>query len=218
MTWDKALFVCALTREAGWLSSVIPAESSRVLGPGNFFNSGLERCLNSIKPRQCVLLAGFSGALRRDLKPGDIVLADAVSSNEGTIFANLKDRFTPPPGCRIGSVHMTQGLVESAAKKQQLGLQTGALAVDMESAFFARSCQKLGIPWLIVRVIFDRMVDPLHPRMMDWCRGDGSLNGWRMARDMALSPDWWWRTPGWGWRERKAGLALANLIGHIHPT
>ncbi len=48
-----------------------------------------------------------------------------------------------------------------AAEKHELGVRTGAIAVDMESAGAARAAQERGIPWLAVRTISDALEDSL---------------------------------------------------------
>ena len=114
-------------------------------------------------PGGAVVIAGFCGALDPDLEPGDIVLASELRGPTGT---------TPCPdpailaghlrrggfNVRVGPVASTQRLV---VRERRRALQrTGALAVDMESAWLAPDARAQ--PLVTLRVVLDTHRHELH--------------------------------------------------------
>jgi len=95
--------------------------------------------------QDAVLIAGFAGALDPRLAPGDVVLAselrgpdgDAVPCADPAILAGVLRR----GGLRVhvGPIVSSPKLVHGARRRELA--QTGALAVDMESAWIARDAQ-----------------------------------------------------------------------------
>jgi nucleoside phosphorylase len=78
-----------------------------------------------------VLSAGFAGACRRDLRPGDVV-----------------------PSAEI----RTLDHIASPAEKAALGRE-GVAAADMETAWLAAAAAEAGLPFLGIRVVIDRVGD-----------------------------------------------------------
>jgi 4-hydroxy-3-methylbut-2-enyl diphosphate reductase len=91
-----------------------------------------------------VLIAGFAGALDPDLEPGDIVLASEVRGPTGTtrcpdpsILAGVLRR--GGYRVRVGPIASSQRLV--VRERRRALARTGALVVDMESAWLAPEAQ-----------------------------------------------------------------------------
>jgi 4-hydroxy-3-methylbut-2-en-1-yl diphosphate reductase len=103
-----------------------------------------------------VLIAGFGGALDPELEPGDVVLASELRGPTGTtpcpdpaILAGVLRR--GGLRVRVGPIASSQRLV---VRERRRTLQhTGALAVDMESAWLAPATRAQ--PLLALRVILD---------------------------------------------------------------
>jgi 4-hydroxy-3-methylbut-2-enyl diphosphate reductase len=102
-----------------------------------------------------VVIAGFAGALDERLEPGDIVLASELRGGDGTalcgdpsILAGVLRR----AGLRvyIGPIVSSPRLVHGARRRELAA--TGALAVDMESAWLAEAH---GRPIVTLRAISD---------------------------------------------------------------
>jgi adenosylhomocysteine nucleosidase len=99
----------------------------------------------------CLISAGFAGALTDDLRVGDLLLAKNFStvdlgerwSSLSTLPIHLADMLTVP------------ALIDSGEERMKLARASGAGAVDMETEFIARACAKLGLPLLSLRVISD---------------------------------------------------------------
>ncbi len=113
--------------------------------------------------RGAVLIAGFCGSLDPQLEPGDVVLASEVRGPTGTtkcsdpaILAGVLRR----GGLRVhvGPIASSQRLV---LRERRRTLQlTGAIAVDMESAWLAPAAQ--GQPLVTLRVVLDTDRHELH--------------------------------------------------------
>jgi 4-hydroxy-3-methylbut-2-enyl diphosphate reductase len=114
-----------------------------------------------------VLIAGFCGALDPELEPGDVVLATEVRGPTGTtlcsdpaILAGVLRR--GGLNVRIGPIASSQRLV---IRERRRALQrSGALAVDMESAWLAPAARD--VPLVTLRVVLDthrhELLRPLH--------------------------------------------------------
>lgn len=106
---------------------------------------------------------GIAGALDPQLKPGDLILADAVEMPDG--------RIVPCDAVRRGEiaakVHAFGGLIAGRsvaagrAEKVALFQQTGAIAVDMESHHVAEVAAARGLPFIVIRAIADTAEDEL---------------------------------------------------------
>ncbi|HVW17329.1 MAG TPA: 4-hydroxy-3-methylbut-2-enyl diphosphate reductase, partial [Solirubrobacteraceae bacterium] len=112
---------------------------------------------------RAVLIAGFCGALDPELEPGDVVLASEVRGPTGTTTC-------PDPSIlagtlrrgglrvRIGPIASSQRLV--LRERRRALARTGALAVDMESAWLAPVAQES--PLVALRVVLDTHRAELH--------------------------------------------------------
>ena len=107
-------------------------------------------------PGRPVLIAGFCGALDPELEPGDLVLATELRGPTGTtvcddttILAGMLRR----AGFRVlqGPVASSQRLVFGSRRRALR--RSGALAVDMESAWLASAVG--GQPLITLRVVMD---------------------------------------------------------------
>jgi 4-hydroxy-3-methylbut-2-en-1-yl diphosphate reductase len=114
-------------------------------------------------PGDAVAVAGFAGALAPELLPGDVVVAtevrgagEAVPCPAAELVASMLRR----AGLRVhlGPV-VSVSRIAGGAERARLA-ETGAIAVDMESAWLARGCA--GRPWAVVRVIVDTPDRELH--------------------------------------------------------
>jgi nucleoside phosphorylase len=99
----------------------------------------------------CLISAGFAGALTDDLRVGDLLLAKNFSTVDlGQRWSSLS---TSP--IHLADMLTVTALIDSGEERMKLARASGAGAVDMETEFIARACAKLGVPLLSVRVISD---------------------------------------------------------------
>lgn len=146
--------VCfALPFESAALQPVLPAEAE-------IFHTGmgaeaaaaaLSERISRFRPQK-IISSGFAGALAPNLKAGDLILAENLSSagwvNQLHGTSHLKD-------IRIGTMCSATKIVDSPASKLELRKKSGADAVDMESTELFRVACKANIPMLTVRSISD---------------------------------------------------------------
>ena len=114
---------------------------------------------------QMVIHFGLSGALRENLKEGDLILPTGIVNadkqpvvlspdliQKGKIL--LKSLNLSAIG---GNLFTSAKVLSSPTLKKKAGEDFGAIAVDMETWPFARECQNAGIPFLSIRAIWDTL-------------------------------------------------------------
>lgn len=110
---------------------------------------------------------GTAGGLHSGLRPGHLLLPARVTTEHGEVFP-----VTPAWHARIcdclvdhvietGTIVSVGRAVRNPRDKQQLAAQSGAVAVDMESAELARIAAQNTIPFLVMRTVADAHDQPL---------------------------------------------------------
>jgi nucleoside phosphorylase len=100
-----------------------------------------------------IVSAGFSGALTSGLHVGDLIVADDVCDGDGVCWpATWPIAATPYHHGRLLTV---PNIVGPPEEKRRLGLRSGAVAVDMETAVVANLCAKANVPFGCLRAISD---------------------------------------------------------------
>ena len=112
----------------------------------------LEDVLGEDDPPLLVVSAGYAGALRPDLRVGDLVLGENFS--DPGLLRVARGLLTGEP-LHVGGLTTQASVAETAAAKAALHATTGALAVDMETAWIAAACARAGVALLSLRVISD---------------------------------------------------------------
>jgi 4-hydroxy-3-methylbut-2-enyl diphosphate reductase len=136
-----------------------------------------------------LLIAGFCGALDPELEPGDVVLASEVRGPTGTttcahpdILAGVLRR--GGLRVRVGPIASSQRLV--VHERRRALQRTGALAVDMESAWLAPAAQAR--PLVTLRVVLDTHRRELHRPLRTLA---GAAVAYRtLRRACALMEEW----------------------------
>src|SRR5262249_13170030 len=94
---------------------------------------------------------GFAGGLNPDLKCGDVVFEPAgPAPDDSKLIAALLSA-----GVKPAKFFCSDRIATTVAEKNQLREQTGADAVEMESAAIHAVCAEHKIPCVTVRVISD---------------------------------------------------------------
>ena len=106
---------------------------------------------------------GLAAGLAPDLRPGDLVVADAVSLADGSRLSSdaswrkrlVADLAEAGLAAHLGALAGTDRLLATPGQKQALRAATGALAADMESHAVAEVASAAAMPFLVVRAISD---------------------------------------------------------------
>ena len=137
----------------------------------------------SYKP-SLVLTCGFAGGLNPDLKPGDVVFESGKRKAES---GNLEEKLLAA-GARPVRFFCADRVATTAAEKRKLREETGADAVEMESAAIHAVCAERGIPCATVRVISDTAGEDLPLDFNALAKADKNLDFGRLAWAIAKSP------------------------------
>ena len=143
---------------------------------------------------EAIISLGIGGALAPGLKPGDWVVATAVTgcaqaATDHAWSAVLAERL---PSALSGLILGADRMLTRAAEKQASYRQSGALAVDMESAAAARLAQRFGLPFAAARVISDAADADLPEAVNVGMPPDGGMALsavlWALAKDPSQLP------------------------------
>ena len=129
---------------------------------------------------------GVAGALDARLKPGDLVLPDAICAHTLLpVDHSWRDRLQQklPNDIRIvnGIIANSDAALTDESAKQRLADASSACAVDMESAAIAHAAEQAHIPFLAVRAIIDPVQFSPPPVLLDAVYPDGSVNPLRLT-------------------------------------
>lgn len=116
----------------------------------------------------CLVSFGLAGGLAPGLRPGDVLISTHVITTHQC--------WRPPPkfrermlglarelGALEGAVLSSSTVIASPQEKAGAWRETGALAVDMESAVVASTANTVGIPFVVMRAIADPATQKLPP-------------------------------------------------------
>jgi len=111
---------------------------------------------------------GCAGALVEELAPGDLLLPEAVTGEDGQVLQTDSACRKRLIGMLPARLKLYSGMfVESSCvltrpeKKRRLAKSAHAIAVDMESAAVGRIAQAHGIPFIVIRSVVDTANDAI---------------------------------------------------------
>lgn len=157
---DLVVVAAPLRLEAMALRRGLPADVVVRTGMGPARSRRAAKALRARNPG-AVAVAGVCGALTDDLAPGDVVVASEVRSADGVVAcpsAPLLAGALRALGLtvHVGPIVSTDHVVHNPERAELA--ETGALAVDMESAMLAGATDG---PFAVVRVVVDTPSQPL---------------------------------------------------------
>lgn len=173
-----------------------------------------------------LLNAGFAGGLHPSLDTGDALIAQqilwgAVDREEETpaAFEALRPdaklaavAAAAATGAalplRCGALLSVPEVMAGAAAKVSLGARAGALATDMESYRLGRVAAAHGLPFVVLRTIFDTCDDEVPPRLSRCITVEGTLHYGRLACAGVLQPRVLISMPSLWRKARLAGRCL----------
>ena len=109
------------------------------------------------QPLSCLISAGFAGGLSNNLSVGELLVAENFSSRD---FLERTRKLLAQHHAQFGKLHTAATMIDDADQRAALAVENGAVAVDMETEFIARSCLEHGIPLLSLRAISDTPLQP----------------------------------------------------------
>ena len=104
-----------------------------------------------------LISAGFAGALEKELRIGNLLIAENFSSPQLLRSPGLD---LADDGIFLGKLRTVSGVIDSNTEREQLAANTGAAAVDMETEVIADACAELDLPFLSLRAISDTASEP----------------------------------------------------------
>ncbi|HZL12674.1 MAG TPA: hypothetical protein VFC85_00885 [Verrucomicrobiae bacterium] len=148
---------------------------------------------------QLVLTCGFAGALNPDLKIGDVVFEIPSSSSRREsaqiesgeklepIYIGCYDKLMVA-GAKPAKIFCANRIATTIAEKKKLRAETGADAVEMESAAIHAVCREHDIPCATVRVISDTANEDLPLDFNALAKPDRNLDYGKLFLAIARSP------------------------------
>jgi hypothetical protein len=130
---------------------------------------------------ELVLTCGFAGGLNPDLKLGEVVFE--LSTRNPQLEIRLLGA-----GARPATFFCADRIATTVAEKKKLRYETGADAVEMESAAIHIVCAERGIPCATVRVISDTADEDLPLDFNALARPDKNLDFGKLFLAIATSP------------------------------
>ena len=165
----------ATARHHGW--------TLLVCGPGQQGIERLAHLTNTPPAGHTVVLAGLAGGLAPDLAAGDLIIPQMVLGSDG-------EQFTPPLQLPTGGglISTLEDICVSPETKASLWTETGAHAVDIESAHFAKLALQNGWKWGIVRGISDSSATELPKECGLWIGSNGTLRPLPLITSLLRDP------------------------------
>jgi len=142
---------------------------------------------------KCLVSFGVAGGLAPHLRPGDVILSTEVvdDNRRWQSSPQLQSEATAIAariGALIGPVFGAGAVIATEKDKRRAWHETGALAVDLESAIVARTAEAAGIPFLVLRTIADPATRELPPAALIPLRADGMPALRRVLAEVARRP------------------------------
>ena len=135
--------------------------------------------VEAAREAKCLISFGVAGGLAPHLRPGDIILSTEVIGEDcrwrpPQPFCDEIAALAPRIGAIAGPVLGAGAILATEGDKRQAWHDTGALAVDLESAIVARAAASSGIPFLVLRTVADSATRALPPAALIPLAADGT--------------------------------------------
>jgi len=145
-----------------------------------------------------IVSLGFAGALRDDLKPGDLILySQLFTKNNPEIIRpdlNLFSSINSIMNSKNSTFHFYKGnsftsdhILYKPDQKRRYKDRYGCIAVDMESYWIAYMSRERKVPFVCVRAISDTLRQRI-PKIENWFGTNGKLNIVEMLKYLAGNP------------------------------
>jgi adenosylhomocysteine nucleosidase len=194
----KSLGIVVATTAEAWSLTKHPVASSGTLlqisGVGAKRARLAARTLLE-KGATSLLSWGSASGLIPELSPGSLVLPKNIIAVGGSLYpvdatwrVNVYAQLKEKVNLHEGSLAESITVLTHAAEKATLFKQTGAIAVDMESAAVAAEAQRAGVPFMAIRAVVDPADMTLPPCALASLSEFGKLRPLRLLKALAKSP------------------------------
>lgn len=142
---------------------------------------------------KCLVSFGVAGGLAPHLRPGDVILSTEVIGSDrrwlpAPQFHREMAELAPRIGAVAGPVLGAGDIIATEQDKRRAWQDTGALAVDLESAIVARTAETVGIPFLVLRTVADPATRDLPPAALIPLAENGTPALRRVLADVVRRP------------------------------
>jgi hopanoid-associated phosphorylase len=134
---------------------------------------------------------GVAGGLAPNLRPGDVIVGNAVVTAAGTIRTCVdwsKSLLDLLPDAHHLPVFGAEAPVLTVSGKESLWRTTGAVAVDMESGVVAEVASDYGLPYAVLRVVLDPANRSVPRSALAGAREDGSVDAAAVVKSLTRRP------------------------------
>jgi len=164
---------------------------------------------------KCLVSFGVAGGLAPHMRPGDVVVSTEVIGDDRRWrpheqFHRQVGGLAARVGAVAGPVLGSRVVLATESDKTQAWRDTGALAVDLESAIVARAAAAAGIPFLVLRTIADPATRELPPAALIPLSANGNPAVTRVLGEVLRRPRQIGALVGLARETRQALSALAG--------
>lgn len=184
-----------------------------VCGPGKDFPFGLEKAMAQLQSApSLVILAGFSGGLSPEAKPGSIWAADTIVCETGAITLPLLFPPNPENPIRSGTALYSENPLCTPMSKSEAKDRFKADIVDMESWVFATRMNSRHVPYAVLRAVSDGPGDGIPQEVCLWTGSNGKIHIPRVIFGLFRNPGLILKLPGLASGAKLAGKTLGRAL------
>lgn len=146
----------------------------------------------------CLISWGCAAALAPQLKPGDLVVPEQVLSEQQAYnidsqwSQHLQKTMGPQLNLFTGALAESGSIVAGSADKQRIHRNSGAVALDMESAAVVKAAHQANLPCLVIRAIADPVTMDLPQAVVHALNSQGRVELGKLLRFLLVHP---WEIP-----------------------
>jgi len=142
----------------------------------------IDRLLAAVHPER-VIVFGITGAVENETPIGTVMMPARVIDH-GT---GRTHEHHPPGGQATAGALWTTDIMTPAKDLSGL-IEQGVIALDMETAAIAESCERDGVPWSVHRAISDHPENEIDDEIFKLGNQDGTMNWGNIARYFLKHP------------------------------